>query len=181
MTHAMTHGIESRRRQIRVAVGLALLALLIVGLGAAQAPAAGERKTIYMSAVEYKGGANVADEAYPPAAVEGTRALSPVGDSFGYRLKPPDGTGRWEVSSYRWEPGFLVLESGDRVRLEIAGINGAHHDGALIGPDGSVVKTFVTTRGRLTIVRFQAGQPGWWRLVCDTHPPGMTADLLVLP
>lgn len=166
------------RRKIWVA---AVAAALAVGVTVAQLPAQGGTRTrkIFMSAVEYKGGTNVADEAYPPAEEPGTLPLEPTGG--GYKIKPPDDSGRWEVSSYRFEPGFFVAKKGERIVLEIAGINGALHDGSLISPSGAEVRSFVTTRGRLTLVRFRASQVGIWRLVCSTHPPAMEANILVLP
>lgn len=156
---------------------LALAAAAIVVLGVAQAPAGQARRTIYLSAIEYKGGASVSSEAYPPAEEPGTRALEPLGG--GYILKEPDATGRWEVESYRWEPGLIVANEGERITLEIVGVNGARHDAVLISPSGEQTP-FVVTRGRLTRVRFQADEVGIWRFVCSTHPPGMTGEIVVL-
>jgi hypothetical protein len=141
------------------------------------APAAGARRTIYMSAVEYKGGANVADETYPPAAEPGTKALAPLGG--GYDLAEPDATGRWEVESYRFEPGFTVVRKGERVTLEIVGINGALHEAYLIAPSGAKTDV-VITRGRMTLGKFRPTELGLWKLICETHPPAMTADILVI-
>lgn len=156
---------------------VALAAIAAVGLGVAQAPARETRRTIYMSAIEYKGGANVSSEAYPPAAEPGTKPLAPLGG--GYILKEPDATGRWEVESYRWEPGLVVAGKGERVTLEIVGVNGARHDGVLISPSGEQTP-FVVTRGRLTRVRFAADEVGIWRFICTTHPPAMTGEIVVV-
>jgi plastocyanin len=156
---------------------VAFAATALAALGIVQAPAGEARRTVYMSAIEYKGGANVSTEAYPPAEEPGTRALGPLGG--GYLLKEPDATGRWEVESYRWEPGFVAVELGERVKLEIVGINGARHDAHLVSPSGVEIP-FVVTRGRMTIVRFHANEAGIWTLHCGTHQPGMTAEILVL-
>jgi len=156
---------------------LALATTAIVVLGVAQAPAGETRRTIYLSAIEYKGGADVGSEAFPPAAEPGTKPLAPL--EGGYNLEEPDPTGRWEVESYRWEPGLLVAQEGERVTLEIVGINGARHDAALISPSGERTP-FVVTRGRLTRVRFLADEVGIWRFVCSTHPPGMSGEIVVL-
>lgn len=162
-------------RKLSLMVALGVLVTIVVGFG--QAPAGETRRTIYMSAVEYKGGANVADEAYPPLAVEGTKRLQPLGG--GYNLKGPDETGRWEVESYRFEPGFLVARLGERVALEIVGINGARHDIELVSPSGKTTEV-VVTRGRMTRVPFQAEELGVWRLVCNTHRPAMVSEILVI-
>lgn len=158
-----------------------LLLAAVVGLslvwGVAHAPAGETRRTIYMSAVEYKGGANVSTEVYPPAEEPGTRALEPLGG--GYILKEPDSTGRWEVETYRWEPGLIVAHVGERLTLEIVGVNGALHDAVITSPSGEQVP-FVVTRGRLTRVRFQVDEVGTWRFVCSTHPPGMSGEIVVI-
>lgn len=166
-----------RRRKLLVPAALVLAAMLVTALFATQAPAAGARRTLYMSALEYKGGADVADEAYPPAAEPGTKALAPLGG--GYDLAAPDDTGRWEVESYRFEPGFMVVGQGERVTLEIVGINGSRHDSYLLAPSGARTDV-VITRGRMTRVLFRPTELGMWKLVCETHPPAMTADILVI-
>jgi len=164
-----------RSRRIAIVAAFAVVASMV--LGVTQAPAGGARRTVYVSAIEYKGGANVSSEAYPPAEEPGTRELEPLG--AGYLLKEPDATGRWEVESYRWEPGLIVADEGERLALEIVGINGARHDSMVVSPTGRQIP-FVVTRGRLTIVRFQVDEPGIWRFVCSTHPPGMTGEIFVV-
>ena len=165
-------------RYLRVGAVAVVASVLLVLAFSAPAPA-GNSRTIYMSALEYKGGTNVSGEPYPPAKMPGTKALKPRGSDFGYRLKEPDSTGRWEVESYRFEPGFVAARLGEQVRLEIVGINGAMHGTRLVSPSGVVVDTIVVTRGRMTILTFSADEAGFWQLVCDTHPPAMTADILV--
>lgn len=155
----------------------ALATASVVALGVAQAPAGQARRTIYLSAIEYKGGANISGEAYPPADEPGTKPLAPLGG--GYGLEEPDSTGRWEVESYRWEPGLVVALEGERITLEIMGVNGARHDAMVVSPSGEEIP-FVVTRGRLTRVRFQADEAGIWRFVCATHPPAMTGEIVVL-
>lgn len=165
-------------RYLRVAAIAVVASVLLVLAFSAPAPA-GSARTIYMSALEYKGGTNVSGEAYPPTKLEGTKGLLPRGSGFGYGLKGPDSTGRWQVESYRFEPGFAAARLDERVRLEIVGINGSMHSIRLVSPSGVVVETPVVTRGRMTIVTFRADEAGIWNLVCDTHPPAMTADILV--
>ena len=145
----------------------------------AKVPAQGAAKevTLYMSALEYKGGTTVDKEAWPPAEEPGTEALDPLGG--GYGLKEPDATGRWEVNSYRFEPGFFSVVRDTKVTLEIVGINGSHHDISLTNASGNEVRTAVVTRGRMTHVTFRPKALGTWTLTCHTHPPGMTASILV--
>ena len=81
--------------------------------------------------------------------------------------------------SYRFEPGFVVARQGERIVLEIVGVNGARHDVNLISPSGEMTP-LVVTRGRLTRVLFQADEPGIWLLHCGTHQPAMVAEILVV-
>ncbi len=164
------------RKRLFWAVPLVTVVALVVGLTGVGAQGGTKARTIYMSALEYKGGANVADEVYPPAEEPGTLPLAPLGG--GYELVPPDATGRWEVESYRFEPGVIAVNEGERITLEIAGINGARHEGNLVSPSGKETP-FVVTRGRLTRVKFKANEVGIWQLVCELHPPGMVASILV--
>lgn len=121
-----------------------------------------------MAAVEAKGGVTTDKEPYPE------KAPPPGG---GYLLNAPDKSGRWEVSTYRWEPGTVVVNQGDNVTLEIIGINGAAHPLRIEGHD---VKA-VIRRGEIVRVSFRAEKAGLFKIICDTHQPSMQADLVVLP
>ena len=44
----------------------------------------------------------------------------------GYVKKAPDQNGRWDVSVYQFSPATVVVRQGERVRLELIGINGAN-------------------------------------------------------
>ena len=168
---------------------VALGGVLVVAAGTTQAPAAPQpptSRTIYMSAVEYEGGANVASECYPldpgcpPPA--GTERLSVVnGPVDGYEMDPPDPSGRWVVETHRWEPAFLEVGAGEHITLEILGINDNSHDSRLVSPTGEVVRTIAVKRGWLTKVEFVAKPAGLWQLICDEHLPAMVADILVTP
>ncbi|OGN77038.1 MAG: hypothetical protein A3H36_09100 [Chloroflexi bacterium RIFCSPLOWO2_02_FULL_71_16] len=140
-------------------------ALVLAACGTAGAPAAAKR-TIYMSAVEYKGSTEVAKEPFPAQAV-------PAGG--GYQLKEPK-DGKWENSTYRWEPGTIVVYQGDDVELQIWGVNGKEHPGRIEGYD----KAFGVQRGQLTTVSFKADKAGVFRILCDIHNPSMTGTLVVL-
>lgn len=156
---------------MRRAIGplAALLALALVGAacGAATNAPPSEKRVVYMTALEYKGSTEVAKEAFPTGAV-------PAGG--GYVLKEPK-DGRWETSTYRWEPGTIVVYQGDDIELKIFGVNGAEHPGKIEGYN----KTFSVKRGQLTTVAFKADRPGVFRILCDVHNPSMTGTLVVLP
>ncbi len=151
------------RAPIAASVALALLA---GSCGSAAAPAATTR-TIHMTAVEYKGSTEVAKEAFP---------TSTLPEGGGYLRKAP-ADGKWETSTYRWEPGTIVVYQGDEVELRIFGVNGATHPGKIEGYD----KSFAVKRGELTTMKFKADRPGVFRILCDVHSPSMTGTLVVLP
>lgn len=146
------------------ALGVAA-AVVLAACGTASAPAATKR-TIHMTALEYKGSTEVAKEPFPVAAVPG---------GGGYILKDPK-DGKWETSTYRWEPGTIVVYQGDDVELRIWGVNGAEHPGRIEGYE----KAFSVKRGQLTTVSFTASKPGVFRILCDVHNPSMTGTLVVL-
>lgn len=162
------------KRSITVGVAAASAMLLLVNVAQVGAQQVPRERTIHMTALEYKGTAN-ADEGTEPAAVPGTLPLAPVGS--GYLLKNVGSTA-WQVSTYRFEPGSVTVAVGDVVTLEIVGINGKVHHARLIPPVGDPIAVIVA-RGRLTRTTFQPTVPGTWRLVCDSHVPGMRAEILV--
>lgn len=151
------------RTVIAIAAALAVLAT-------AGAPAAGQAprdRTIYIAAIEPKGGTHVDQEPFPEKAL-------PSGG--GYNLRKPDDKGRWEVSTYRWDPGTIVVNQGDRVTLEIVGINGDAHPFTIEGYWISEV----VRRGQITRVTFTADKAGIFKIICRKHAPAMQADLVVL-
>ena len=159
-------------RSPRFLASILALAVLAAGLsactdGAASSVEPGER-TIYMAAVEPKGDQTVDKEPFPEMALL---------EGGGYILKEPNEEGRWEVSTYRWDPGTIVVNEGDLVTLEMIGINGAEHTFTIEGYDVSGV----VTRGNLTTVSFTADTPGIFKIVCASHMPSMQAELVVLP
>jgi plastocyanin len=148
-----------------------LAAVLILGptfatLGSAQT-APSQRRTITMAAVEPRGGTMVEQEPFPTASLP----------SGGYVLRPPDATGRWEVSTYRWDPSQVIVNQGDEVTLEIVGINGAAHPTVIEGYN----LRFNVKRGEITRVTFRADRAGVFRIDCATHRPSMVGELVVLP
>lgn len=124
-------------------------------------------RTIYMAAIEPKGSTTAEMEPFPAQQL-------PAGP--GYGLKPPDGTGKWVVETYRFAPGTVVVNEGDTVTLEIVGINGEEHP-IIIEEYG--VST-VLKRGEVQRLTFVAEQPGIFKIVCTIHTPSMQADLVVL-
>lgn len=162
-----------RATRVGLILGLGLVALVLAAAlpnqGAGQT--APPRRTIYMAAVEPKGGTSVTSEPYPSASAALTAGP-------GYVLKAPDGTGRWEVSAYQWQPGFVLANEGEEVTLEIIGINGAEHTSFI---EGINVPAFTVRRGQITTVNFRAARAGFYRIVCSSHLPSMVGYLVVLP
>lgn len=74
----------------------------------------------------------------------------------------PDGK---EIESYRWDPGTIFMEKGEKVNLMISGVNGAEHPFSIEGTDiEGIVK-----KGEETIVPLQFKKDGVYRLICHTH------------
>jgi len=157
--------------RVRAALVLGLLAALITASAAGVwlfregGEAAGAKRLVYMSAVEYKG--STSSEPFPSAE-------PPAGG--GYALKAPDDTGKWETSTYRWDPGTVIVNQGDEVELHIWGVNGAQHPAFI----DEYVPEFTVTRGHLTVVNFTADKAGTFRIHCNAHQPSMEAQLVVL-
>ena len=131
--------------------------------------AAAEERVMYIAAIEPKGGVAVDKERFPPGEL-------PKGG--GYVKKAPDATGRWEVSVYQFSPATVVVRQGDRVTLEIVGINGALHTVHVdkYHPDHVPVK-----RGQITRIQFTADTAGLFKIHCIEHQPSMEGLLVVLP
>ncbi len=155
---------------------LGLMTVIIAALGACgttssagSAPAVqAAKRTLYMAAVEPKGSTTVDKEPFPTTEL-------PQGGSYG--RKAPDQDGRWEVSTYRWSSGTLVVNQGDEVTLEIVGVNGKEHPTVIEGYG----VTFNVKRGEVTRTTFTADKAGIFNIVCHAHRPSMTAQLVVLP
>jgi heme/copper-type cytochrome/quinol oxidase subunit 2 len=148
--------------------GSILAGVILVAACAGQAEVVPVERTIYMAAVEPKGGVNVDQEPFPSEAL-------PSGG--GYALKEPDGNGRWEVETYRWDPSTIVVNQGEVVTLEMIGVNGKQHTFEIEGYD----LAGVVRRGYITRLTFTADTAGIFRLICATHKPSMQANIVVLP
>ena len=111
---------------------------------------------------------------------------NPKSLSSGYGFKPPgeydaDNPDKWQVATYMFSPAAMSVVQGDEVTLRFFGVNGDHHAMSLVGPDGStVVSSFDMSRGQEKLVTFTADQLGHYKLICSTHNPTMTADILSL-
>ena len=160
-----------------------LLAVAVAGVSvsAAFALSAGDEATaapkvrqIYMSAVEWKGSASVAKEAYPTAALPG---------GGGYESCAPGSqecdlkgdTTKWAVETYRFDTALVAACVGERVTLNIFGVNAAQHQITI--PDFG--KSFLVKRGMLARTTFRVTKPGIYPILCITHQPSHRADLLV--
>jgi plastocyanin len=85
-----------------------------------------------------------------------------------------------QIEAYRWDPGSISLEKGEKVKLYIAGINGEEHPFYIEGTDikGTVKK------GEETVVDLQFDKEGTYRLICEVHSTRdhngpMIADIVV--
>jgi plastocyanin len=89
---------------------------------------------------------------------------------------------KWQVATYLWSPGEVTAFEGDTLNLNIFVVNGNNHETWIEGPGGeTVVAPIELNRGREYQVSFEATQAGVYRLICNTHAPTMTADIVVLP
>lgn len=135
--------------------------------------------TIFMTALEVKGGTTT-DKLAPPS-------VNPKDLSKGYEFKQPgeadkSNPRRWEVSSYRFDPGFVTVRQGDTVKLIVFVVNGDEHEVRVTDPDGrEAVLMKKWNRGREYRVSFVAKKTGAYQLACSTHAPTMAATFLVLP
>ena len=166
----------SRRAALLVAFAVA-----VVSVGAAFALTTGDDATaavkvrqIYMTAVEWKGSASVAKEPYPTAALPG---------GGGYESCAPGSqecdlkgdTTKWAVETYRFDTALVAACVGERVTLNIFGVNAAQHQ--INVPDFG--KSFLVKRGMLARTTFKVTKPGLYPIMCITHQPSHRADLLV--
>ncbi|WP_261304156.1 cupredoxin domain-containing protein [Paenibacillus andongensis] len=69
------------------------------------------------------------------------------------------------IEAYRWDPGTVVVQKGERIKLSIYGVNGQSHPFLIEGLNisGEVKK------GKETVVHFTANQEGTYRIICLTH------------
>lgn len=154
----------------RFALALVVVTLVaaVAGHWAGSGAQTGERRHFTIAAVEPRGGTNVSQEPVPGAAL-------PAGG--GYLYRPPDASGRWEVSAYLWTPGQIIVRQGDVVVIDFVGINGAAHPTEI----GGLAHSFTLRRGEVSRFEFRADAPGVFPIICSTHQPSMRAEIVVLP
>jgi plastocyanin len=148
---------------------LAALFASLTGAMAWTSPTWAEKRFFTVLAVEPKGGTTIDNEPFP------TGPLPPGG---GYVIAQPDEkTRRWEVSAYVWQPSQIVVNEGDEVALEFVGINGAAHPTTI----AAFGQTFTVKRGQAHRVTFIADKVGIFGIICGTHKPSMSGELIVMP
>ncbi len=162
-----------------ILAGVTLLGLSLspgVSFGQTAAPTT---HTIFLTALEVKGG-TTADKLAPPA-------VNPKDLSKGYDFKNPgeadkQNPQRWEVSSYMFSPGFVTVRQGDTVKLTAFIVNGDKHEVWITAPDGrKIVADTVWNRGREYHIQFVAEKVGTYQLICSEHAPSMITTFLALP
>lgn len=156
---------------VLVAAAAAAVPLVVASTGGAGTAAT--TRTIYLSAVEWKGSASVAKEPYP----------GPVPAGGGYESFPPgheelDGDDtKWAIETYRFDSALAAAYAGERVVLQIFGVNASKHD--IVIP--ALKKSFTVKRGVISRVNLGViKKPGLYRIICVTHPPAHQMDLLIL-
>ena len=146
---------------LAIVLGVFLLAGWVSLAGAAE-------RVIYMQAMEPKGTTSASKEPFPGKTL-------PKGS--GYIIKPPNKAGKWQVSTYIFNPTQVIVNKGEKVVLKILGINGSKHT---VSIERYAKKPFLIKRGKLTDVSFVADKAGVFRIDCAEHPPSMTGEIIVL-
>jgi heme/copper-type cytochrome/quinol oxidase subunit 2 len=71
-----------------------------------------------------------------------------------------------EIEAYRWDPGTIIVNKGEKVTLRIYGVNGDRHPFII---EGLNIKDEVT-KGNETVISFTPEKKGIYRIICLTHP-----------
>jgi len=159
-----------------LAVLVVALLVAFVGKSEATTAATAATRTLYVSAVEWKGSASVAKEPYP----------GPVPAGGGYESCPPGSqecdlkgdTTKWAVETYRFDTATVVACAGERVVIKAFGVNAAQHD--IVVP--KLKKSFTIKRGVVTTADLGVvKKSGIYKILCITHPPAHQMDLVVMP
>lgn len=156
-----------------IAVGIVAVGAASVAVSDSDAKTTAKTRMIYLSAVEWKGSSNVSKEPYPTA---------PLPAGGGYESFPPghpevaSEAGKWAVETYRFDSAVVAACKGERVVLKIFGVNGKEHVTTI--PDFG--KDFTIRRGQMSTVVFKVKETGIFPIICLTHRPSHTADLIVL-
>jgi plastocyanin len=157
----------------RLAMFAAIAGVVLAACGSTTSAAPSD-VTFDVQLIEVKGATDGID---PPDT-------DPATLSAGYGYTPPgefdpENPDKWQVGTYMYSPGAMSVVQGDQVTLRIFGVNGDEHTMLVQAPDGStVVESFTINRGREDTVNFTADQTGHYKIVCMSHAPTMTADIL---
>ncbi|RDU36501.1 hypothetical protein DRW41_13305 [Neobacillus piezotolerans] len=71
-----------------------------------------------------------------------------------------------KIEAYRWDPGTIFMEKGEKVRLIIYGVNGKEHPFHI---ENTTIKGTVK-KGEETAVDLSFDKEGTYRLICEVHP-----------
>ena len=168
-----------KKRKTAIAAGCALVALAVAlplaVVSKGEASPVAKKRELFMSAVEWKGSASVSKEPYP----------GPVPAGGGYESCPPGSqdcdlagnTAKWAIETYRFDTAVVAAYDGERVILNVFGVNSAKHDIVIPG----LKKTFTVKRGVVSRIDLGVVKAGIYTIICVTHPPSHRADLVVLP
>lgn len=74
-------------------------------------------------------------------------------------------SGGKEIEAYRWDPGTVFVNKGEKVRLTILGVNGKEHPFII---EGTNIKGVVKQDDETT-VPLQFDKEGIYRFICLTH------------
>jgi hypothetical protein len=168
-----------RFRLIGLLVILTFVAVTVVAASAIRQMDQDVDVTFFLSMIEIKGATTVDSLAAPD--------VDPRTLSEGYRYRAPgdldpNDPDRWEVASYIFSDQSMMVRQGDRVRLTLFGVNGNSHVVYLQSPSGEiVVEAQELQRGREYDIEFTAEEAGYYKLVCPTHGPTMTTNILAIP
>lgn len=153
-----------------------VVAMLIAFVGKGEATTAAATRTLYVSAVEWKGSASVAKEPYPGPVPPGGGWESCQPGSQECDLKGD--TTKWAVETYRFDTATVVAYAGERVVIKAFGVNAAKHE--IVAP--KLKKSFTILRGVVTTADLGVvSKPGIYKILCITHPPAHQMDLVVMP
>jgi hypothetical protein len=144
--------------------------------GTSDETAAAKTRTLYVSAVEWKGSASVASEAYPGAVPAGGGYESCAPGSQGCDLKGD--TTKWAIETYRFDTAAVFAYEGERVVIKAFGVNAAQHP--IVVP--TLKKSFLIRRGVVTTADLGVvKKSGIYNIYCTLHRPSHQMDLVVLP
>jgi len=168
-----------RRWVIAAIVGLSLAfagASAFAFVGTSDATTAAKTRTLYVSAVEWKGSASVAKEPYPGPVPAGGGYESCAPGSQECDLKGD--TTKWAVETYRFDTAVVMAYAGERVVIKAFGVNATEHP--ITVP--TLKKNFLIRRGVVTTADLGVvKKPGIYNIYCTLHRPSHQMDLVVLP